>query len=48
MLINTYLTFENIRSICITTIVIITMSNKINIDSNNNDTNKISVLQLRY
>ena len=48
MLINTYLTFENIRSICITTIVMITMSDKIHIDSNNNDTNKIRVLELRY
>ena len=47
MLINTYLTFKNIRSICITTIVIITMCDKINIDSNN-DTNKIRVLELRY
>ena len=45
MLINTYLTFKNISSICITTIVIITMSDKINIDSNNNDTNKIRVLE---
>ena len=48
MLINTYLTLKNIRSICITTIVIITMSDKINIDSNNNYTNKIRVLELRY
>ena len=48
MLINKYLTFKNIMSICITTIVIITMSDKINIDSNNNDTNKIRVLELRY
>ena len=48
MLINTYLTFKNIRSICITTIVVITMSDKINIDSNNNDTNKIRVLVIRY
>ena len=31
MLINKYLTFKNIRSVCITTIVIITMSDKINI-----------------
>ena len=48
MLINKYLTFKNIRSVCITTIVIITMSDKINIDSKNNDTNKIRVLELRF